>query len=164
MIDLQFKIVFIITITFLLSSTASAQKTYHKSHYENGQLKEEGWIKNNKKTAYWKFYYKNGNLKKEGHFLEGFETKYWYFYHKDSSKEKEGHFKDGKQNDWWLFYNNFGVLNFKCQFKNNLENGYRLCYKNDELQKIEKYTNGQKINEWADLKSFKKENKLSDLK
>ena len=141
-----------------------AQQTYHKSYYDNGKIEKEGWIKDNQKTAYWKFYYKNGNLSKEGHFSGGLETKYWYFYRQDSSKEKEGHFENGQQIDWWLFYNNYGTLNFKCQFKNDLEHGYRLCYKGEELQKIEQYKNGQKIKEWTDIESFKKDNKLSDLK
>lgn len=158
------KFILCIPIFIFLVKPLYAQQTYHKSYDKNGRIENEGWIKHNQKTAYWKFYYENGNLKKEGHFLDGLETKYWYFYRQDSSIEKEGHFELGKQNDWWVFYNNSGKLLFKCQFKNDVENGYRLCYKNEELQKIEQYKNGQKIKEWADLESFKKENKISDLK
>ena len=52
----------------LMSFTSFCQKKYNKNYYANGQLKEEGWVLNNQKTAFWKFYYKNGNIKKEGHF------------------------------------------------------------------------------------------------
>ena len=37
-------------------------------------------------------------------------------------------------------------------------------YKNEALISAVKFKAGQKIKEWTDLKSFKKENKLSDLK
>jgi hypothetical protein len=34
----------------------------------------------------------------------------------------------------------------------------------EELKSAEKYKNGKKIKEWFSFNSFKKENKLSDLK
>jgi len=37
-------------------------------------------------------------------------------------------------------------------------------YKNEKLTSAVKYSKGERIKEWTDLKSFKKENKLSDLK
>ena len=142
----------------------SQKKTYHKGYFKNGKLKEEGWVKNNLKSGYWKFYYTNGNLKKEGHFKKDLETKYWYFYNNDASKNKEGHYLAGKQHKWWLFYDTMGQINHKCQLKNNQKNGYCLIYKMDKLIKASKYKKGKKIKEWSDLKSFKKENSLFDLR
>lgn len=72
-----------------ISLASFSQKKYQKIFYKNGQLKEEGWLLNNKKTAFWKFYYENGNLEKEGHFVANLETNYWYFYGKDASKKKK---------------------------------------------------------------------------
>ena len=37
-------------------------------------------------------------------------------------------------------------------------------YKNEKLVSAVKYTKGKRIKEWTDLESFKKENKLSDLR
>ena len=37
-------------------------------------------------------------------------------------------------------------------------------YKNEELISASKYSKGKKLKEWTDLKSFKRDNKLSDLK
>jgi hypothetical protein len=37
-------------------------------------------------------------------------------------------------------------------------------YKNEELVSASKYLKGKKLKVWTDLKSFKKDNKLSDLK
>ena len=60
-----------------------SQKKYVKEFYNNGQIKEEGWVLNDQKIAFWKFYYKSGILKKEGHFTANLETNYWYFYGKE---------------------------------------------------------------------------------
>ena len=154
--------------TFLLLICSSfrifSQKKYHKEFYNNGQIKEEGWVLNDKKTAFWKFFYKNGILKKEGHFTANLETNYWYFYGKDASKEKEGHFKKGSKNNWWLFYDENGFVNHKCQLKNNQKNGYCLIYNKKKLIKASKYKNGKKIKQWTDFSSFKNENSLYDLR
>lgn len=149
---------------FLFSISTFCQKKYFKSYFSNGNLKEEGWLKNNEKINFWKFYYKNGTLKKEGHYKNNLPTKYWYFYRRNSSKEKEGHFVNGKQNNWWLYYDNSGYINHKCQLKNNKKNGYCLLYKKKKLIKAVKFKNGKKINEWTDFSSFKKENSLKDLR
>jgi hypothetical protein len=37
-------------------------------------------------------------------------------------------------------------------------------YHNEKLSSAAKFFEGQKIKEWTDLDSFKKENKLSDLR
>ncbi|MFV9550010.1 hypothetical protein [Algibacter sp. PT7-4] len=52
----------------------------------------------------------------------------------------------------------------KCQLKDNKKNGYCLLYKNEKLVSASKYKAGKKIKEWTTFTSFKKENKLSDLK
>ena len=106
----------------------------------------------------------NGNLQKEGRYKNNKETKYWYFYRADKSKEKEGHFLNGKQDKWWLYYDDMGHINHKCQLKNNEKNGYCLIYDQEKIVKASKYKDGKKIKEWKDLESFKKDNKLSDLR
>ncbi|MFY0629853.1 MAG: hypothetical protein JXR05_05690 [Flavobacteriaceae bacterium] len=161
---MPFKKLLFISICFLSLQAFCQKKTYHKTYYKNGKLKEEGWVKKNQKNGYWKFYYRNGNLKSEGRFKNDLETKYWYFYNKDNSKKKEGHYLEGKQNKWWLFYDDMGYVNHKCQLKNNQKNGYCLIYKKEKLIKASKYQKGKKIKEWTDLKSFKKENSLFDLR
>lgn len=116
------------------------KKTYHKEYYETGVLKAQGWKDGDIKTDYWFFYWPNGLL------------------------EKEGHFKMGKKADWWIFYDDRGVVVHKCQLSEGKKNGYCLMYMDEELTSAQKYANGKKIKEWYNLRSFKKENKLSDLK
>ena len=148
----------------LMSQYSWGQKTYHKSYYSNGNIKEEGWQIGGTKIDYWKFYYKNRVLKKEGHYKNNLPVNYWYFYHKDGKKEKEGHFVNGKQNKWWLYYDKEGHVNHKCQLKDNIKDGYCLLYRKKQLIKAVKFEDGKKINEWSDFSSFKKENDLNDLK
>lgn len=140
------------------------KKQYQKAYFDNGTLKEEGWIKKDQKNGYWKFYHENGNLKSEGRFKNDQQVKYWYYYRENGSKIKEGHFLAGKQNKWWLYYDDMGHINHKCQLKNNQKNGYCLIYEMEKLVKAAKYKEGKKIKEWTDFESFKKENKLSDLR
>ena len=153
----------LVLLLFMCSLFVSAQKKHHKNYYSNGQIKEEGWVIDGQKNGYWKFYYSNGILTKEGHFKNNKPTKYWYFYRKNKSKEKEGHFKNGQKNNWWLFYSKQGEMNHKCQLKDGKKNGFCFRYHQSKLIKAEKYRKGKKIKEWTNLKSFKKENSLSDL-
>ena len=69
-----------------------------------------------------------------------------------------------KKINWWLFYDEQERINHKCQLKNNQKNGFCLMYKNEKLISAVKYKAGRKIKEWTDLKSFKEENSLSNLK
>ena len=81
-------------ISFLIISFSLitfSQKKYVKNYFNNGNLKEEGWSKNNKKTAYWKFYYKNGSLKEEGSFKDDKKIKEWTDF---SSFKKENNLLD----------------------------------------------------------------------
>ena len=141
-----------------------SQKKYQKTYYKNKNIKEEGWVFNTQKTGYWKFYYKNGNIKKEGRFKDNLEDNYWYFYRENKWIEKEGHFNNGEKSNWWLFYNKLGFIEHKCQLKNNLKNGFCLIYKEHKLIKASKFKNGKRLKEWTDYSSFKKENRLNDLR
>ena len=152
------------TFVFLCCSIAVfSQKKYQKTYYNSGQLKEEGWVKNNQKNGYWTFYYKDGVKNKEGHYKNNKPIKYWYFYRQNSTKEKEGRYKNGKKNSWWLFYSKKGIMNHKCQLKKGQKDGFCFKYYQGKLNKAVKYLKGKKIKEWTDLKSFRKENNMSDL-
>ena len=150
--------------TLLFSVNSFAQKIYQKEYYDSGQIKEEGWVLDNKKVDYWKFYFENGNLKQEGSYKKGQKVKYWYFYTKNAVITKEGHFNKGIKEDWWLFYDKNGIVNNKCQLKNNQKNGYCLIYKEEKIVKASKFIEGKKIKEWTSLSSFKKENNIFDLR
>ena len=132
----------ILTLFLLLSTSTSSDKAsvYQKDYFSNGKLKSKGWL------------------------TDGYKSGYWYFYRKNGHLEKEGHYLNDKMNNWWIFYDQNGVINHKCQLSSGRKNGYCLKYHNDRLNSASKFADGKKIKEWYDLSSFKKENKLSDLK
>jgi antitoxin component YwqK of YwqJK toxin-antitoxin module len=125
-------------ILFLIISLGfSNDKLYVKQYFENGKLKAEGWLNNNKKTDYWFFYHENGN------------------------KLNEGHYENDKKVKWWIFYDINQNIIKKCEFKNNKMHGYCIVFKNGEIVKGEKYDKGKKVKEWNSLSEFKKNNDLS---
>jgi len=89
---------------------------------------------------YQKNYFENGNLKSAGWIENGKKVKYWRTYYKNGTLKTEGHFKNNLPTKYWKHYSSDGTIESEGHFKN-----------------------GKKIKEWTDLKSFKKENKLSDL-
>ena len=130
----------ILIIIIFFSTEIYSQKKYSKSYHNNGKMKAEGWMLNNKKTDY------------------------WFFYRKDATKEKEGHYINDNKENWWIFYDKLEEVSFKCQFKKNKKNGYCLIYKNNNLVKASKFKDGKLIKEWNDFDSFRKENNLRDLR
>lgn len=121
-------------ILFFICFQSFAQKTYIKNYYPNKNLKEEGWILNDKKTDYWFYYYENGN------------------------KKEEGHYQNNQKTNWWIYYDEKQVITKKCEYKNNKLNGITIVYTKGEITKAEKYANGKKVKTWTSLDEFKKDN------
>lgn len=158
------KIAFLVIFLLYTGNPSEDSRSYQKEYYPHGKIKAEGWLKNGLKEGYWKFYHRNGNLSEKGHYRKGLRHAYWYFYKENGKPKQEGHYSKGKMSDWWLFFNSQGTVNHKCQLSNGRKNGYCLQYENEKLTSAEKYQNGKKIKKWTSFSSFKRENKLSDLK
>ena len=155
---------FILLITFSFYSYQTAnQKEYHREYYSDGSLKAEGWKLNDQKVDYWYLYHLNGSVSEKGRFDNNKKDGYWYFYSHENKLTKEGHFINDKAEKWWIIYDiapnteNSKIVR-KYQYQNNKKNGYCLLYENDRLFKAEKYVDDQKIGEWTDILSFKKDN------
>lgn len=158
------KIVFTITFFLFIGNPSEDKEIYHKEYYDVGIIKAEGWLKNGLKNKHWKFYHKNGTVSEQGLYKNDKREQYWYFYTPQKILNKEGHYKEGEKANWWIFYDQKGHVSHKCQLSNGRKNGYCLTYLNEKLTSAEKYSNGKKIKEWFDFSSFKRENKLSDLR
>ena len=151
-------------VIVLLLLPLTSKKEYHREYHSNGVLKAEGWKVGESKEQFWKFYFPSGTIKEQGHFKNDLRVGYWYFYTQDGKLNMEGHYAEGGMAKWWLFYDKNGKINHKCQLKDGIKNGYCLKYVDEELKSAEKFKNGKKIKEWFSFASFKRENKLSDLK
>ncbi len=160
---MSFKIFFL--LAFLSSGNPSDKNIfYHKEFHETVNTKAAGWIKNGVKEGYWRFYHRNGKVAQKGTYNSGKREAYWYFYSENGKLQQQGHYLNDKMTDWWLFYDDFGKVDHKCQLKEGLKNGFCLNYVNEKLTAAEKYENGIKIKKWTSLASFRRENKLSDLR
>ncbi len=153
-----------IGLFFLFVNMGVGEREYHREYYPNGRLKAQGWEEHGLKQGYWKFYFPNGKSKEMGHFHNGKKSGYWYFNNQYGRLDKEGHYTNGKKSQWWIFYDEKERVDHKCQFHNGIKNGYYLKYKNGGLGSVIKFHNGTPLKEWHDLKSFKEDNDLSDLK
>ncbi len=124
------------------------------SYYENGNLKSEGYYRNNKPTGYWNYYYENGKLKMRGQ-LKGKSTHgVWQYYYENGQLSMEGEIHNGKREGIWKFYFESGPLKSKGEFINGEKTGIwnhyyedgtlkaQAFYKNDRGYYKEFYTNG----------------------
>lgn len=110
------------------------------------------------KKEYVKTYYSNGNMKEEGWLLNGKKTEYWFYYYESGSKRCEGHYKNNLKVNWWVFYDSNGKIIKKAEFNQDVQNGFTIVYKNEEIVLAEKYKNGIKLKSWKTLSDFKKDN------
>ena len=122
----------ILIIAFI--GLSSINEYYVKNYYSNGQMKEEGWMEQNKKINYWFYYYENGN------------------------KKQEGHYKQNNKSNWWIFYDKKEKVIKKMEYKNDKPHGFSLIYENGDVVKAEKFLNGKLLKEWTSFSDFKKDN------
>ena len=147
-----------ILILFASWSNPSIDKMYAKEYDDNGNLKAEGWVKNESKINYWKFYHDNGILASEGHYENNEKSGYWHFYSRKGEIIREGHYNDGIVENWWIFHDLSTNKRLKIQYHNNQKNGFCLVYNGSKLEKVEKYENDLYRGMWTDLLSFKRDN------
>ena len=124
----------LVFLFFLSMSFVFSQKSYVKNYYDNGLLKEEGWLEGNLKVDYWFFYNANGTKKEEGHYLNNQRVK------------------------WWIFYDGKGKILKKSEFENNKLNGFTIVYDKNKIIRAEEYTMNKKTNQWESVEAFKKDN------
>jgi antitoxin component YwqK of YwqJK toxin-antitoxin module len=123
----------LVFLTIITIFSISEEKRYSKNYFPNGNLKSEGWIKENHKVNYWFYYFENGN------------------------KKEEGHYGEDKKNKWWIFYNPNGEILKKTEFKNDQMDGLCIIYKQGKIIKAEKYKLGKKVHEWNTLSAYQKD-------
>lgn len=85
-------------------------KVREKDFYENGKVKMEGEIKDEKRTGIWKAYYDNGQLWSEGEFLNGERTGKAKIYFPNGIIDTDGNYTKGKPSGTWKYYNEQGIL------------------------------------------------------
>lgn len=88
-------------------------------YHDNGKIKYEGRVYNNKKNGFWKRYYDNGNLESEGVFVNDKENNLWKYYYENGILHKEVHYEDGLKRGMLKVYHINGNLKAKGLFEDN---------------------------------------------
>lgn len=148
----------LISVNYNLNS-----KYYVKEYFDNGTLKNEGWMKGDSRIKYWYTYYDDGNVKSQGKYENNIKNDYWYYYNAQNYKLVEGYYKIGMKNGWWTFINKDGSYE-KIQFLNNEKEGLVLYYKKNKKTpfKADRYKRDKFLGSWTSLWQFKRDN--PDLK
>ncbi len=128
---------------------------YSKNYYDNGVLKSEGWLINEKKEKYWYFYHQNAKLKAKGHFENDIKEDYWYYYNKKGNITQQGAYKYGLKSGWWKIFHADTIEVVK--YKDSKKEGLAVFRLNGKPVKAEYYKNNLKTHTWYSLKEFKKE-------
>lgn len=116
------------------SSKASKHKDGEwKWFYDNNQLGELGFYKNNKKDSLWKWYFKNGELKAIGNYKNGQPVGHrkWYYSHGDVYCV--GQYNLGKRDGLWKLYSSGDKLRSTIKFKNDTVITYTIFDKEGEI-------------------------------
>ncbi len=134
---------------------------YTKNYYENGNMKEEGWLLKKEKTAYWIFYYSNGTIKEKGNYKLNAKDGYWKTYFSNGQLKSAGAFVNGKQNGWWEHFYENGKPKYQAFYIGRQKNDwYKSFDLKGNLTTIGKYSKSKKDYYWKyyeDGKLVKKE-------
>jgi len=94
----------------------------HKTHYENGQLKEQFVLLDGKLHGTYLYYDKSGHLRTRLNFLSAVLYGTSYYFNSAGELVQKAQYKDGKLHGRMCVYENNG-LQLVAQYKNNLKNG-----------------------------------------
>lgn len=142
----------IVGVVFILGLSSL---NYTKNYFENGIIKSEGWVENDKKIKYWYYYNSNGSLKAKGHYDNDRKNQYWFYYDDKGNIAKEGLYENDKKSGWWKNYKNDTIEEVK--YKDSKKTGLSVYKVNDEPVKAEYYKNGLRTHQWFTISDFKKE-------
>ena len=115
------------------------------NYFSNGNIKETGFVRNNRWVGEYKDYYDNGKIREQKNYLDGkLEGKALLYYKNGEIKERKFYISDKLEKQFLYYYNN-GQLWIKCNYLNGKLNGDRFIYYEDGiLEKKETYKDGIK--------------------
>lgn len=79
-------------------------------YYEDGIVKMEGGIKNDRREGEWKAYFPDGKVQSVGSFHDGLRTGKSTVYHENGNLYMEGNYKEGSHCGKWTYYDEQGYV------------------------------------------------------
>ena len=95
-------------IDFFQEEDGKEVKIEEKYFYQDGKLKMEGEVLNDKREGEWKAYFNNGQLQSVGFFKANKKTGIKKVYHENGQLMIEGFYENDKEVGRWKFYNEKG--------------------------------------------------------
>ena len=125
--------------------------THEKTYYDNGQLKEEFFAKNNKREGAYVFYDERGRFVRKGAYKKDYEDGLWQYFSLKGNLEKEINYKEGSREGAYKEYHLSGTPYIEGQYLNNQKEGTwkyynpkgeiteEIIYKNGNQMKTTRY-------------------------
>ncbi|TPN87425.1 toxin-antitoxin system YwqK family antitoxin [Aquimarina algicola] len=143
-----------ITIVLLVFSFfCSCSQEPKREFYSNGQIKEDGEYKNDKKEGTWREYHENGNLRASIPYSNGYRNGKMVVYHKNGEVSKKGKIINdtipiGK---WQWFYKNKQIKRVGVFDNNGNQIGtWEVFHENGKKMIIAIFPNGEHIEYYSD--------------
>lgn len=112
------------------------------SYYQNGNIKSEGFYRNNEPTGYWSYNYESGKLKMRGQLRGNSNYGLWKYFYENGQVSMEGNIFNGKREGEWRFYYESGIKKSRGNFKNNEKTGIWNHFYEDGTLKAQAFYEG----------------------
>lgn len=124
---------------------AGLKQGYWKKNNESGQVKYEGFFKDNKPTGDFTHYYPNGSKKAILKYNHNGSTAFAQLFYETGAIKADGKYVNEKKDSIWDFYDDKGRLTSKENYKDNKKNGKsQIFYLNGQIFEESEWENDVK--------------------
>lgn len=116
----------------------------YMSYYQNGNIKSEGFYRNNEPTGFWNYNYESGKLKMRGQLRGNSNYGLWKYYYENGQVSMEGDIYNGKREGEWKFYFESGTRKSEGNFLKGDKTGIWNHFYEDGTLKAQAFYVGEK--------------------
>lgn len=120
---------------------------YWQEFYRSGELKAEGYYKNNKKVKEWKYYFRNGSIEQRGSYITGLPEGTWKWYYPDGMLRLEEEYVFGVAEGMSTEYSDTGSVIAQGEYLSGMKEGQWEYVLNDHRERGS-YFEGLRNGEW----------------
>jgi antitoxin component YwqK of YwqJK toxin-antitoxin module len=114
-------------------------------YFDNGQKKEEGFLRYGRRIGQWVEWYENGQIKSQGEFKDGFDDGVHESWYENGKKKESINWKFAKPEGYWTCWYKSGDKKSTREFKNGKPVGFHVWFYPSRVVKLEKrFKNGKK--------------------
>ena len=119
--------------------------------YDNGQLKFQGKLENEREVGPWVFWSPEGQKTKQGEYRDGKQIGRWIFWNEKGQIEKSGEFVDGAEHGAWVFRYPDGQKKEEVEFRSGKRQGHGVLWHPNGFRKAEgEYADDKPVGVWEE--------------